>query len=503
MSNLAPQDSAERRPRHHWEYLLLLLVLPLSFSCVFCSATVALWYWPEKLAPASLLSQRRADYRGGPGGPVFPVMRAGAETSLATQIALLQITPAQPGRPVSMAVLQPAPQPATTPGPSDNRPGDFTSPNAPANPTSPSLQTATPPPTVTPWPTASPLASATLPPLPTVTPLPTTTPLPTLTPIPPASTATATPTPTFTPTPPPDHNDGGNGGHERPATATPRPLAAFDDAFTTLEDQVAVFEVLANDDPGADALRPGSVLIVTAPLRGATAVEPISGQVIYTPTLNFFGSDGFDYRVCGLSGVCATASVAVAVTALNDPPLAVADEAWTAEDTAEVIEVLLNDLDVDNDPLTVTLVTGPAHGLASTDGRLVSYQPDPDFSGQDTVNYTVSDGELTGTATLSITIVAVNDPPLAQPDSYANNPSTTLTVPAPGVLANDTDPDPGDTLRAVVVSNPLSGTLSLSPDGALIYEPVPAFSGVVTFSYRAEDTIAFRSNEVTVTINIP
>ena len=533
-----PPPRQEEAPRRPWEYMLLLLALPLSFSCVFCSATGALQYWPDKLAPASLLSQRRADYGGGPGGPVFPVLQAGAQFSLATQIARLQVTPAQPGRPAAVVTIESPPWPTATP-----RPGDPSDPTAgptesatgsgpaakPPNPAQTTAQvpplpagpalppgTISPPPVpsippTTPLPSASPpptLALPTFTPVPTVPPVPTSTPippapLPTLTPRPPAATSTSTATPTFTPTPWPDDDDSDH--KPRPATATPLPRlpVAIDDAVTLSEDTPALIAVLANDLPGDQPLLPGSVGVATPPQSGTTLVDPVTGQVSYTPALNFFGSDSFSYRVCGKSGGCDTATVSVTVWPVNDPPLAVADAAYTAEDTVEDIEVLLNDLDVESDPLTVTLITQPGHGSATTDGRVVSYQPASNFFGPDSLTYTVSDGLLTSTGLVSITTVAVNDPPLAYPDSYTTTSGITLTVTATtGLLANDLDADVGDTLTAVKVSDPLTGTLTLAADGSFTYLPAPAGSGVVTFTYQAKDSLDFLSNLVTVTVTI-
>src|SRR5207249_10650970 len=91
-------------------------------------------------------------------------------------------------------------------------------------------------------------------------------------------------------------------------------------------------------------------------------------------------------------------------------------------------------------------------------------------------------------ATVTLTIGGVNDPPTANDDSYTVNEDTTLTVNAPGVLANDTDVD-GNTLTAIRVSGPSHGTLALNADGSFSYTPAANYNGPDSFTYRINDEI--------------
>lgn len=95
------------------------------------------------------------------------------------------------------------------------------------------------------------------------------------------------------------------------------------------------------------------------------------------------------------------------------------------------------------------------------------------------------------------TVVLAADP-IAQPDNYQTPFGQTLNVAAPGVLGNDSDAD-GDTLSAVVTSNPLNGSLRFNSNGGFSYEPNMDFMGQDTFTYRATDGTS-TSNSVTVTI---
>lgn len=152
--------------------------------------------------------------------------------------------------------------------------------------------------------------------------------------------------------------------------------------------------------------------------------------------------------------------------------------------------------------IDTTLSTGP-HLLA-----MGGYDVEPDNDGDTTTvltSWTDHEHDSSGLYTIALTGTtpcgtASGTPPVAADDSYTTNEDTSLSVPAPGVLGNDTDAD-GDTLGAAVVATPTSGTLLSSADGSFTYVPNPDFNGSDTFTYRASDGTAF-SNEATVTITV-
>jgi len=156
----------------------------------------------------------------------------------------------------------------------------------------------------------------------------------------------------------------------------------------------------------------------------------------------------------------------------------------------------------DADPETPEIdpMSGPMHGTLElhADGSFV-YSPVADFHGTDTFTYQAFDGEeVSGLATVTITVNPVNDAPVAQDDSYGTDEDTPLVVEVPGVLGNDTDVD-GDTLIAAPVdwdpadngpwdiSTERGGTVVLSADGSFTYTPPPDFSNPEgdSFRYRA------------------
>src|SRR5207245_11081286 len=165
---------------------------------------------------------------------------------------------------------------------------------------------------------------------------------------------------------------------------------------------------------------------------------------------------------------------------LTAPPVTlvglVADDSYTApEDTTLTLSdprALPTHPAADGDPLTAILVNGPAHGTLnlSSDGSF-TYTPALNYNGPDSFTYKAKDGHADSptNATVSITVTPVNDPPgtsggIVADDSYTTPEDTTLTVTAPGVLANDTDVD-GDPLTAILVDSPAHGTLNLNSDG--------------------------------------
>ena len=127
---------------------------------------------------------------------------------------------------------------------------------------------------------------------------------------------------------------------------------------------------------------------------------------------------------------------------VNVPPVAVNDGATTAEDTPVTLSVLTNDSDPEGQPLTVTAVSSPAHGSSQVTGRRHDSEvhANANYNGPDSFTYTVSDGTMTSTATVSINVTAVNDLPVATNDQASGRSQTLITI---NVLANDSDPDGG------------------------------------------------------------
>jgi hypothetical protein len=165
------------------------------------------------------------------------------------------------------------------------------------------------------------------------------------------------------------------------------------------------------------------------------------------------------------------------------------DDAYAVDEdsslTIAAAGVLANDTDLENDPLSATLGTGPANGTLSlaADGSFV-YTPSA-FSGTDSFSYTASDGSLSDEALVMITVNPVADAPVAALDFYSTGEDLPLVVGADlGVLANDLDPAAGG-LTAEVLTGPEHGTLTLNADGGFTYTPEANYHGGDSFTYKA------------------
>jgi VCBS repeat-containing protein len=290
-------------------------------------------------------------------------------------------------------------------------------------------------------------------------------------------------------------------------TVTPvnDPPVAVNDSWVMNEDgvlQVNAPGVKANDSDVDTPMASVTVTLVSGVQRGTLTLNA-DGSFVYTPFPNVSGADSFTYRLNDGSLNSNVATVTIAITEVPDPPQAMDDAVTTPEDTAVVINVLANDTDPDTAPgdLTLVSVTQPANGTAAIVSGQVLYTPALNFNGQDVFSYTISDGQGTSTAQVIVTVTPVNDPPVAAPDSYSTAKRTLLTVPAPGVLANDTDPDGGQPLTARVISQPANGTLTLQSNGAFSYQPTGGFVGIDTFVYRINDGVV-DGNTAAVTITV-
>ncbi|HCE2049656.1 TPA: tandem-95 repeat protein, partial [Vibrio parahaemolyticus] len=224
------------------------------------------------------------------------------------------------------------------------------------------------------------------------------------------------------------------------------------DSSNVVEDTPTIINVLGNDTfEGKDKVV--SLDAENGPKNGTVIVNN-DGTVTYTPDDNYVGEDTFTYIVTS-GGVSESTTVEVNVTPVNDAPVAKDDIATTQEDTAVTIDVLPNDSDMDGDKLSIGSASVPKEQgtVEVVNGKLV-FTPAENFNGDAEITYTVTDGQLTDEAKVTVTVNPVNDAPTIKVDaveSITEDAVNTDTVVAT-LTVRDTD-TPEDQLTVSLENN--------------------------------------------------
>jgi len=303
------------------------------------------------------------------------------------------------------------------------------------------------------------------------------------------------------------------------------PVAA-DDSYSMPEDWklfVAPFAGVLRNDTDAD----GDLLtaaLVSGPAYGTLNMSA-DGGFNYAPAANYAGMDSFTYRAYDGNVYSNTATVTITVNPSNDAPVSQDQSVATNQGTA--LDITLLAADVDNDPLTYTIVTGPANGTLSGTAPNITYTPNDGYFGSDSITFKANDGAAdSNVATVSITIGQANTAPTANPGGpYLGAINTAISFDGSGSSDPDGDPltyawafgDGGTSTEATpthgyaaagvydvcltvhdgTVDSPEACTLAVvydpsagfvtgggwidSPAGA--YEPDPALAGQATFGF--------------------
>lgn len=164
----------------------------------------------------------------------------------------------------------------------------------------------------------------------------------------------------------------------------------------------------------------------------------------------------------------------------------------TLEDTPASQTLVVRNVD---DAAQIDL-SDPAHGTVTRQDLVLTYTPDADYHGPDSLVVSVSDGETTATATVAITVSPVNDAPVGVADAFAGAKNTPSVLPQAGLLANDTDVD-GDALTVTEVSGATGGTVALTGT-SVTFTPTTGFIGDATFTYTLSDGTATATATVTI-----
>ena len=249
--------------------------------------------------------------------------------------------------------------------------------------------------------------------------------------------------------------------------------AANAQTFDSLEDAV-VNVTLTGSDADGDAL---SFSVLSQPSFGVlTGTAP---NLVYTPAANVSGTDTFTFRVSDGTLNSAAATVTIHVAPVNDAPVAYGQSVSTDEDAT--VAVTLGGNDAEGTALVFTVLDPPAHGGLSGSGANLLYTPAANHSGSDQFTFQVDDGSLqSALATVTITVRAVNDAPVAHGDTFALDEDGGADV-----LLRGTDVE-GSALTFTLVMPPAHGALTGAAPN-LRYAPAANYNGSDSFTFKVND----------------
>jgi len=235
--------------------------------------------------------------------------------------------------------------------------------------------------------------------------------------------------------------------------------------------------------------------VVNNPSNGNVTISGTTAT--YTPNQDWNGTDTFNFEVVDASSksILNTATATITVNSINDAPVANSMSVSTNENRMMQLDITLDVTDVDGDNLTYAIVSDVSDGTTSLSGSTVTYTPNQDWNGEDTFTFKANDGTVdSNTATVTITVDAVNDAPVVSNVTASTDEDVTVNITLTG-----TDIE-GDALTYSTVSNPSGGSVTISGETAA-YTPNQDWNGVDTFTYQANDG-ELDSNIATATITV-
>ncbi len=276
---------------------------------------------------------------------------------------------------------------------------------------------------------------------------------------------------------------------------------AVNTSLDIVEDTVKT-SFLQASDADADTL---TYSIVSNGTKGtATITNATTGIYSYTPNPDATGTDSFTFKANDGLLDSNIATVTVNITAVNDAPVASAGTLATNEDT--VAGGILSASDVDNDPLTYSLVNNASQGIVTiTDSATgaYSYTPNANVTGTDTDSFTfkVNDGQVdSNTATVTITINPINNAPVANNDSASVDEGQSVNI---NLAINDTDIEaPVDLTSIVIATVPSNGTIVVNANGTVDYTHDGSETVSDSFTYTILDTGGTVSNSALVSLTV-
>lgn len=288
----------------------------------------------------------------------------------------------------------------------------------------------------------------------------------------------------------------------------PRPSPDYYETNESITLIVPAPGVLANDLPHNPNLKKQLVSIGSySPALNGTVTLAKNGSFVYKPKHRFNGIDTFNYTLQNEEGVKQVTNVTINVTAVDYPPVAANDTFTMSEDETKTFSVIANDEDFEETGYLIAIVltsplmdNGTSYFNFSSNGNF-TYRPPTNFNGNTTFQYQLFNNETysKNNATVTIIVLAVDDPPVANPDVFTNLVEDTDFVGS--VARNDYDAD-GDNITFAVSTQPqFAAVFNFSSNGTFVYRPKKDFQGQDSFNYTVSDSQVSSVTTVTLIIN--
>ena len=256
--------------------------------------------------------------------------------------------------------------------------------------------------------------------------------------------------------------------------------------ITLAEDSTTTIALNGTDVDGADVVL--TYQITTQPVNGTVSLN--DNIAIYTANADYSGNDSFAFTVTdGGGAISQPAIVNITISAVNDAPVAIATTITLAEDSTTTIALNGTDVDGADVVLTYQITTQPTNGTVSLNDNIAIYTANANYNGNDSFTFTVTDGiEVSQPAIVNITIMAVNDAPIAIPSAttvLSEDSTTTITL-----LGSDFDGTSGN-LTYQIAMHPANGTVAISNDiigfAIVTYTPNDNYNGSDSFTFTVTD----------------
>jgi hypothetical protein len=265
------------------------------------------------------------------------------------------------------------------------------------------------------------------------------------------------------------------------------------DSFTIAEDSSGNTLDLINNDSDIDStLNNNQVIIVSQPQHGSAIVN-VSGA-IYTPDPNYYGSDGFTYKLSVDGKESNISTVAVSISNTNDAPVSNSDS-YSINNTDTLLDVLLNDIDIDHalSELQIIIESQPSHGIVTVNSGSINYQVNNGYAGGDSFSYSLKDAANASSNTSNVDLQITNAVlPIAVADAFVfDEDSRNKSLP---LTSNDNFV--GGITQISISQQPENGHISIDGLNVLFTAHADVF-GQSTFSYRITDQTDLQSKITT------